>query len=255
MTGTLHLVRLVLDRRALLRVATRHHLGQGADEGALLHAGLSQLFATSEERAEVPLHNFAGDDMQAERAQDPTATYVLAYAEHDAAGLRERMGPSRGELLRECFSRAMPTFEAGQRLGFRARVCPTVRTHKPGDRPLGVDRRGKVKGREIDAFVHAALTVGQGERVDREVVYARWLQRELARDGAARCETGAVRLAAFQREQVRRGGNGRMERPDALLEGELAVADPKAFHALLARGLGRHRAFGYGMLLLRAPSR
>jgi CRISPR system Cascade subunit CasE len=39
-----------------------------------------------------------------------------------------------------------------------------------------------------------------------------------------------------------------------LLRGELTVADPDAFSALLARGVGRHRAFGYGMLLLRPPS-
>jgi CRISPR system Cascade subunit CasE len=29
------------------------------------------------------------------------------------------------------------------------------------------------------------------------------------------------------------------------------VADPAAFAQLLARGVGRHRAFGLGMLLLR----
>jgi len=31
------------------------------------------------------------------------------------------------------------------------------------------------------------------------------------------------------------------------------VQDPQAFAALLARGLGRHRSFGYGCLLLAPP--
>jgi len=32
------------------------------------------------------------------------------------------------------------------------------------------------------------------------------------------------------------------------------VRDPTGFAALLARGVGRHRAFGFGMLLLRPPA-
>ena len=39
----------------------------------------------------------------------------------------------------------------------------------------------------------------------------------------------------------------------AVLAGTLTVRDPQAFATLLARGVGRHRAFGYGMLLLSPP--
>ncbi|MFG1332515.1 type I-E CRISPR-associated protein Cas6/Cse3/CasE [Xanthobacter autotrophicus] len=39
----------------------------------------------------------------------------------------------------------------------------------------------------------------------------------------------------------------------AVLVGTLTVRDAQAFAALLARGVGRHRAFGYGMLLLSPP--
>ena len=38
------------------------------------------------------------------------------------------------------------------------------------------------------------------------------------------------------------------------MQGILTVTDSAAFAALLARGVGRHRAYGYGMLLLR-PAR
>ena len=39
--------------------------------------------------------------------------------------------------------------------------------------------------------------------------------------------------------------------PDVVMQGRLRVSDPQAFAQLLARGVGRHRAFGFGMLLLR----
>ncbi|MFG1478963.1 type I-E CRISPR-associated protein Cas6/Cse3/CasE [Xanthobacter sp. V4C-4] len=38
-----------------------------------------------------------------------------------------------------------------------------------------------------------------------------------------------------------------------MLVGTLSVRDAEAFGVLLARGVGRHRAFGYGMLLLSPP--
>jgi CRISPR system Cascade subunit CasE len=43
--------------------------------------------------------------------------------------------------------------------------------------------------------------------------------------------------------------------PDAVFNGQLQIADPVAFAALVARGVGRHRAFGFGMLLLKPPAR
>ena len=42
-----------------------------------------------------------------------------------------------------------------------------------------------------------------------------------------------------------------VEGPDTVMSGELQTSDPDAFARLLARGIGRHRAFGFGMLLLR----
>lgn len=248
----LYIVRLVLDRREVARVAARHRIPQEVDEGYLLHAGLSQLFATSSERAEVPLHNFAIDDTRAATAQQPDALFLLAYAGVDHTALTAAMGASREQILRHCETRRLPEFEPGQRLGFRTRVCPITRTRIPGERALGTDRRGKVKCREMDAFIHATLT-HPGEKVDREKVYADWLGEQLRRDGAG--ELGDVRLASFVRETVRRRGSPRMERPNAVMEGTLTVTDPLAFRALLTRGIGRHRAFGFGMLLLRPPAR
>jgi CRISPR system Cascade subunit CasE len=248
----LHLVRLVLDRRAVARVASRRRHGQELDDGYFLHAGLAQLFATSSDPAEVPLHNFALDDLRAASVGDPTALFVLAYADRDEQALRAMMNPAHG-LLRECQSRRLPAFESGQRLGFRTRVCPVTRTRTPGERPLGVDHRGKAKCRELDAFVHATLGVSSDVKVDREGVYTAWLQAQLTREG--QCRLDEARLTAFRREGMHRRGGSRIERPNAVMEGTLTVTEPVGFSSLLARGVGRHRAFGFGMLLLRPPAR
>ena len=86
----------------------------------------------------------------------------------------------------------------------------------------------------------------------REQVYAEWLSAKMTRSGGASLDVEATKLVSFQRTQsVRKLHTRHSEGPDAVMRGTLTVADPAAFAALLARGIGRHRAYGYGMLLLR----
>ncbi len=263
MSDTLHLVRLVFDRRALARVASRHRLPRNLDDGYLLHAGLAQLFATSDEPASVPLSSFAVDETHAAAVQRPDDLFVLGYAQESAAVLEARMGAARSSLLRLARSTDVPEFASGQRVEFRSRVCPVVRTRKPGVLGIeqGTDRRGKPKARELDAFVHATIGVPRETVVSREAVYVDWLRAQFEAPNGAKGEqpTGAhledARLVEFRRERThRRESPATMERPNALMEGTLTVTDPAAFRTLLARGVGRHRAFGFGMLLLR-PAR
>jgi CRISPR system Cascade subunit CasE len=100
------------------------------------------------------------------------------------------------------------------------------------------------------------LRVGPDISLNREAIYREWLERELGRNGAAR--TLHAELVRFQLQRLARRthttGNRRFhrcERPDATLTGMLEVASPEPFLALIRRGLGRHRGFGFGMLLLR----
>ena len=59
----------------------------------------------------------------------------------------------------------------------------------------------------------------------------------------------------FRRARAFRKLNERhSEGPDAVMRGIFTVAEPEAFAGLLSRGIGRHRSYGYGMLLLR-PAR
>ena len=84
----------------------------------------------------------------------------------------------------------------------------------------------------------------------RETVYLDWLAEKLGT--AAELDRPATRLARFQRVRISRGAAG-PEGPDATFHGAVIVDNPEHFTALLKRGVGRHRAYGYGMLLLRPP--
>lgn len=40
---------------------------------------------------------------------------------------------------------------------------------------------------------------------------------------------------------------------DVIFQGNMTITDPEAFNELLAKGIGRHKAYGYGMVLLAPP--
>ncbi|MBS0401960.1 MAG: type I-E CRISPR-associated protein Cas6/Cse3/CasE [Proteobacteria bacterium] len=251
--SSLHLLHTQPDARLLAAWVARHHTRherQPSDLGDALHGLLRAAFG---EAAPQPfrylderqgLLAYTALDADAMRAQvalaDPLAAQTLglgANGRHD--GYRLRPFPVR--------------WAVGQVLGFEVRLRPTVRAAK-GER---------------DAFLHA-VEQARGAPLQREAVYVQWLREHLApRESTAReAWQGAVdlledvHLAGFQRQQVVRrtqaaGGEVRRGRvidgPDALLKGHLRVRDPAAFEQLLARGVGRHRAFGFGMLLLSRP--
>ena len=80
---------------------------------------------------------------------------------------------------------------------------------------------------------------------------------ELSPRNVNRAQLDGFRLTSSLRKGsavVGRRPAQRVTGPDALFSGELTVHDPEGFAALIARGVGRHRAFGFGMLLLRPPS-
>jgi CRISPR system Cascade subunit CasE len=253
----LSLVRFVPDLDRLARAAAARRLvGIGGDFGYPLHAALAAAFG---DMAPKPFL------LRAEIRQPE----VLGYTRADPAEIRETIRlpaidltdlikPLRldGIEVREL----PPDWTAGRRLDFETRVRPVVRT-----RPQGRDG----PTRERDAFLE---TLDDGEPPAtsaaphrawplRESAYTQWLARELGRGNAARLEL--ARLVTFRRTRVlrrpMRPGEGRRrvegEGPDAVLRGRLQIEDGDGFARLLARGIGRHRAFGFGMLLLIPPGR
>jgi CRISPR system Cascade subunit CasE len=138
-------------------------------------------------------------------------------------------------------------WRAGQRLGFEVRVRPVIRTST---------------GRERDAYLSALEVATEEENaLQREVIYAEWLNRQFQAGDAAkiiRTTMDSFRLTRVIRKTRDNDASARKSRsiigPDALFRGELQVVDSVAFSQLVTRGIGRHRAFGFGMLLLK-PAR
>lgn len=202
---------------------------------------------------------------------------LLGYSSHPIPALQEHaatfaepaalaaLGP-----VQSMASKQMPgTFRAGQRLGFEVRVRPTVRQDRDGDRSVS---------REVDAFLAAVNAAdkfalcGQRPELERNAVYRDWL---IARFGAAaRLMPGSFKIESMRRSMLLRRRHLTSDRrelvavgslkkeiagqqggsPDAVMTGTLVVESEPQFAGLLARGIGRHRAFGFGMLLLRPPS-
>jgi CRISPR system Cascade subunit CasE len=237
---SLNLIQLRLDMPNLVRWARDHAVLPRDDDdlGYALHALLAATFG---DRAPKP---FALARTPATR---PT---LLGYASTSADALREHAAafalPAAAEAigLTGLAGKAMPdSFAAGRRLGFEVRVRPTVRTDRDGDR---------TRSRETDAFLAAVAGTAPDCGPPREAVYADWLTQKLA-DGGAMTETlrmDRFRLAPIHRRREDRRLVGQAG-PDATFSGTLIVRQPALFSALLARGVGRHRAFGFGMLLLR----
>ena len=254
----MHLVHAPLDMRAFSRWAgERGLLRRGSfDADFALHILLAAMFG---KRALQPFRLF-----WSERRRSAS---LYAYADVDQGALQkvaaavappDCLAPLNPTALR---SKPMPTvFASGHRLGFDLRVRPVRRLrHNLPDTQTG---RVITQGREVDAFRLAILQRfpdGWRERgaqakrsgMSREAVYAAWLAERLA--GAATLEE--CRLSSFSRSRAVRGDGPGPEGPDATMQGVFSVDKPEVLARRLRRGVGRHRAYGYGMLLLRPPNR
>ena len=257
--ATLHLVRAPIQIDVLTRWAGERgwagSRGTVFDEGRALHhlvaetigPGAFRCFRLLVSPRKSTGYLYAYSPLDAAAVRDAARTHALP--EHlDALGVDRMM------------SKPMPRdWHAGQRLGFDVRVRPIRRLRRPLDVASDAARPPIAAGREIDVFLlealreHPRATDGmEKEGRTRQVVYLDWLNERFG--GAATLDRRASRLARFRRVRVARRDHD-SEGPDATLHGVLEVVDPTAFAARLARGIGRHRAYGYGMLLLRPPDK
>ena len=255
---TTYIIHIPLDLRAFNRWAGQRGLIRRGvfDEGYALHVLLTGMFGTgvlrpfrlfaSERRRNASLYAYTDTELNALKS---TASLVATPDCLDA------LNPDRMR------SKRMHTeFTSGQRLGFDLRVRPVRRLRSV----IIEEKSGRKfrKGAEIDAFlafvlhhfpdgwsVEAASARAAGKT--RGMVYTQWLAERL--DGVAEIEKEACRIAAFKRSRSLRGDGFCPEGPDLTFHGVLRVTNPKAFAVRIRNGIGRHKAYGYGMLLLRPP--
>lgn len=241
---SLHLIEMPLSLSKLHSWAGPRNIGHGLfDEGLVLHHLLDEAFGPA------VLQPFRL--LVAPRARAGTLyAYSAVPAEELRATAAPVLGPSEAEALSldamRSIARPEITWRKGLRLGFDLKCRPVVRLASP---LKGTDTQFP-KGAEVDAFLSETLRNDHARA--REEVYLDWLAARL--EPVANLERDASRLHQFRRVRSRRGGR-RVEGPEAVIHGTLTVRDPKGFAGLLARGVGRHRSYGYGMLLLRPPQR
>lgn len=276
MTAHLHMLRVPIRLSNLARyagdrgwTARRRRDGReadaGFDPGHALHHVLDETFGRS------VLKPFR---LLVPHGRDRGTIYAYtAQAKHELLATVAQTAPpelASGRILdlSQLDTKVMPTaWPKDKRLGFDVRIRPVVRIRRelPNPRPGG---KAYAPGSELDAFLIEAQKMHPEGRPrivdgastssgmiaagrDRPAVYRDWLAARL--HGAAALDHERTELVAFQRSRVSRG-HASLEGPDATFHGELVVTDPDAFHRILARGIGRHLSFGFGMLLLR-PSR
>ncbi len=234
----LFLIKVPLRADRLAGVARRRGIPlRQLDEGYLAHCVLSELW---QEAAPAPFFlKGQGRCLDAWGYSHSSATELQQHA-------RDFGDPGVIEIiddLESVSSKEMPIFETGRVARFTVRVCPVVRLSGGGA--------------EVDAFLAKAL--GDDEPTLREAVYREWFADRVdsVRHGF---ETLEVRVLGMSRRKLVRRTQGQkrtatfLERPDVQLEGHLRVLDGLAFLRTLATGIGRHRAFGFGAIMLAAPN-
>jgi CRISPR system Cascade subunit CasE len=230
MTTPLTMLELRLNSQALIRFAQENGVNRNRDEdlGYATHAWLKALF---QEHAPKPYRFIHGSHPKLLGYSPVSGQALLEQAQIFANPLA--LGVTQIDDLRH--AKPMPDqWRPGRRLGFEVMICPTSRK----------------EGHEKDLYRHHLARLPKGMKPpSREIIYRAWLDKQFG--DAAQLETAVLEKFHFV-SQYRRGMKlKKLDRPQALIKGVLIIANNVGFNQLLVRGIGRHRAFGYGMLLLR----
>lgn len=242
----LHLVKVPLRVDRLLWIARRRGITvRDLDDGYLVHCLLREVW---QDVAPAPfVVRGSGRTLDVWGYSSANASVLTSHARDfgDPAVL-EAM-----DNLDSIASREMPRFEKGRVVGFLARVCPVVR--------LARDGHGHHAGAEVDAYVARSLGAPSSATLSRDDVYREWFQLRMKDRSVTGAEVLRVRLAGISSRGVVRRTQGEerrartLQRPDVHVEGELSIVDGDDFVRFLGHGVGRHRAFGFGAVIVVPP--
>jgi CRISPR system Cascade subunit CasE len=164
---------------------------------------------------------------------------IVAYSQMNPDEVDRRKGfalPEVQSAIGKVLGYPLPALRTGEKFRFRIRLCPTIRSTKRG---------------ETDAFLIAADEAGKDANLLRDDVYRDFIAARIAGAEVGPTSMTGFRLTRFARKS-KKASTGFATRafPDAEMVGHLVVTDPSVFAETLAAGIGRQRAFGYGMLQL-----
>ena len=127
-------------------------------------------------------------------------------------------------------------WETGTQFRFSVRVFPTER-----GRWYKGDKRS-------ERDIYQPDKVGE---ISRAQLYCEWVAERLRQQGGAVPLEDTLAMTSYATRRIRRQRTATFfTATEATISGALAVIDPEGFSRLLATGIGRHRAYGYGMILL-----
>lgn len=255
MSPSLRMLRMRLSIPGLLRLGRSRGLPTTCgDLGYFAHCAMKELFgddAPSPFRLGETRGRWLSLHAYTLRAKAELVEHAKAYADPVAAEAWDPESMAEKELPSD--------WAAGRQVGFEVRCCPVVRLSKEVRVPRGEGKSEFVvaAGTEVDAFLARAWR--DSGPLDREFVYREWLATELGRRGGlaplALRVTAMKRTSLLRRTHQSERKEHSSERPDVSFAGVGEIADSAGFSALLSRGVGRHRAFGFGMVILQPPAR
>lgn len=139
-----------------------------------------------------------------------------------------------------------PQLSAGQRLRFRLRASPSMNQRRPGAK----------RGKRRDPVAHVLRGLSREQRQSSrydvlQQVGRAWLARQSERCGFRLPNGAPIVVEGENWRTVPRGSRAPATFSVLDFEGVLEVADPRRFLDNLTTGIGRAKAFGCGLMLIR----
>lgn len=268
---SLYLIRLELPLRGIMALARRRRLPQHEfDEGQAVHCALGELFRDYAPRP-FALPN------ERSRSRKQGCLDIHAYSSVSKSDLLQRVDAFGDIELHEQFDRSslkertLPE-RFPEVVGFSVRLCPIVRMSRdvrldvslPGrEGSIRIERKSRNKKRrgcEVDAFEAACIRshregLGAIDSAQRGEIYLDWFRELASRIDGIEVETARLQAQRWthlwRRDHAAKRTSRKLCRPDVVVTGRLRISDQSQLRERLRRGIGRHKAFGFGMLLLR----
>ena len=192
---------------------------------------------------------------------DKAAT-LYGYTQANADALRAMAqacaNPLQTEVLPpdSIMTKPMPTnWRQGETFGFDIRVRPIRRFKRntpPRPKPGGPYPRRTSREIDISLHINQERRAHNLPRLPTGTLYVNWLQTLFADQGGAALITDATSIHSLNQTPTNHKKPSPILGPDLVIQGALTVTDPSAFQRLIASGIGRHKTYGYGMLIIRA---
>lgn len=234
----MHLIQFRANVQALMRRAADYGLPtKKVDEGYVVHSWMTSLWEQDSPRPfvidkrsgpDVVIQGYSTQDAkQLTKAADMYAS-PEDYAVLDWSSLKSKELPMQWPKETE--------------IRLTVTVIPTIRYRV-------IDEKNS---RELDAYLHRVRTCEAAgiEVPPREIVYGEWLTQRLAGFTVTHTpELQQHRLAELlRRTQGEHRKSNHICLPLATLSVVGSVVDDVAFSEMIRQGIGRHKAFGYGMV-------